>query len=115
LSTYYVFPIRFLSEVAGLDRKQFVEALNAEGMQFYQGYTRPLYLQPVYQQRKLFKYGYPFSAPQNQGSIQEYQLGRCPVAEKLHYDEIIINEHIRLPHTQDDINQMIKAIGKLAK
>jgi perosamine synthetase len=115
LSTYYVFPIRFLSEVAGLERKQFIEALNAEGMQFYQGYTRPLYLQPVYQQRKLFKHGYPFSAPQNQGSIQEYQLGRCPVAEKLHYDEIIINEHIRLPHTQDDINQMIKAIGKLAK
>jgi perosamine synthetase len=113
LSTYYVFPIRFLSEVAGLERKQFVEALNAEGMQFYQGYTRPLYLQPVYQQRKLFKHGYPFSAPQNQGSIQEYNLGRCPVAEKLHYDEIIINEHIRLPHTQDDINQILKAVGKL--
>jgi perosamine synthetase len=115
LSTYYVFPIRFLSAVAGLERKQFVEALNAEGMQFYQGYTRPLYLQPVYQQRKLFKHGYPFSAPQNQGSIQEYQLGRCPVAEKLHYDEIIINEHIRLPHTQDDINQIIKAVGKIVK
>jgi perosamine synthetase len=114
LSTYYVFPIRFLSEVAGLERKQFVEALNAEGMQFYQGYTRPLYLQPVYQQRKLFKHGYPFSAPQNQGSIQEYQLGRCPVAERLHYEEMVMNEHIRFPHSSEDIAQIIEAVRKLA-
>jgi perosamine synthetase len=114
LNTYYVFPIRFLSKIAGIKRKEFIAALNAEGMQFYEGYTRPLYLQPIYQRRKLFKHGYPFSAPENKDSIQKYELGRCPVAEKLHYEEMVINEHIRLPHSRDDIEQIIKAVQKLA-
>ena len=53
-SSYYVFPIRFRPEFAGVTRNEFVQAANAEGALFYQGYTHPLYLQPVYQQKHLF-------------------------------------------------------------
>ena len=49
LSTYYIFPIKYNQSVTGIDRNTFITALNAEGFKFYQGYTRPLYLQPVYQ------------------------------------------------------------------
>lgn len=113
LSTYYVFPIRYLSEKTKIDRENFVKALNAEGMKFYQGYTKPLYLQPVYQHRYLFKNGYPFTAPENQNCSQEYSLGRCPNAERLYFHEILINEHIRSPNSANDVEDIIESIQKL--
>jgi hypothetical protein len=72
-----------------------------------------LYLQPVYQKRTLFKHGYPFSAPANKESIQNYEKGICPVAEQLHFSEMVINEHIRSPHESDDIEDLLKAMRKV--
>lgn len=113
VSTYYIFPIQFLSNNLNFDRSTFVEALNAEGMIYYQGYTKPLYLQPVYQRRKLFKHGYPFSAIENRECIQEYSAGLCPVAERFYFDEMVINEHVRCPHTSEDIKDLIQAVEKI--
>lgn len=115
LSTYYVFPIRYRSELTGIDRETFVNAINAEGIQFYKGYTRPLYLQPIYQKKILFKNGYPFSAKENANCVQDYQKGCCPNAEMLHFNEMVINEHIRLPHTSKDMASIISAINKIIK
>jgi len=112
-STYYVYPLKFLSEIAGIKREQFVEAVNAEGINFFQGYVKPLYTQPVYQKRSLFKNGYPFSAIENKSCRMEYNIGICPNAEKLHFDQMIINEHIRLPNTKEDINDILNAIKKV--
>ena len=112
-STYYVYPLKFLSEIAGIKREQFVEAVNAEGINFFQGYVKPLYTQPVYQKRSLFKNGYPFSAIENKSCRMEYNIGICPNAEKLHFDQMIINEHIRLPNTEEDVRDIINAIHKI--
>ena len=112
-STYYVYPLKFLSEIAGIKREQFVEAVNAEGINFFQGYVKPLYTQPVYQKRSLFKNGYPFSAIENKSCRMEYNIGICPNAEKLHFDQMIINEHIRLPNTEEDVRDIINAIRKI--
>jgi dTDP-4-amino-4,6-dideoxygalactose transaminase len=112
--TYYVFPLTFQSSAAPkLTREAFVSAMNAEGMLYYQGYSKPIYLQPIYQQRYLFKHGYPFSAIENEECTQDYSLGRCPVAERLYFKDIIINEHIRPPHTPKDVNDLLLAIEKL--
>ena len=35
--TYYVFPMRFLPEIARVKREEFIGAVNAEGIMFYQG------------------------------------------------------------------------------
>lgn len=115
LSAYYVYPLRFLPEVAGLKREEFVAAVNAEGILFYQGYVRPLYLQPVYQNKMLFKNGYPFSAPENKECYMDYGRGTCPNAEKLHFNETIINEHIRYPHKKGDVDDIIRAIKKVCE
>jgi len=112
-SSYYIFPIRFVPDVAGIDRNTFITALNAEGPIFYQGYSEPLYLQPVYQYRNLFKHGYPFTAPPNLNTTQDYEKGICPVAEKMHFEQIVINEHVRYPHTSKDIKDIILAVEKL--
>jgi len=112
-STYYVLPIRFNENISGVTRGQFVTSVNAEGALFYQGYTKPLYLQPMYQQRMLFNKGYPFTAPENSSSDMDYQQGICPNTEKLYFNEMIINEHIRLPNTASDMKNIIDIIKKV--
>ena len=113
-STYYVFPIRFMADSVDFTREQFIEAVNAEGICFYQGYVKPLYFQSMYQKKTLFKGGYPFSAPLNKGCRMDYSPGLCPNAERLHFKEMIINEHIRHPHTENDIEQVLESIRKVA-
>lgn len=114
INTHYVYSLRFLPEIAGISREEFIKAVNAEGIMFYQGYVKPLYFQPMYQRKHLYKNGYPFSAIENKDCRMEYDEGTCPNAEKLHFKEMIINEHIRLPHTIEDIEDIIKAIKKVA-
>ncbi len=112
--TYYVLPIRFLKEIAGVSRNEFVQCANQEGALFYQGYVKPLYLQPIYQRKTCFKFGYPFSAPENKDSKPDYTTGSCPVAERLHYHEMMINEHIRPPHTRTDIDDLKAIVQKVS-
>ena len=112
-ATYYVYPLRFSPDEANVTRDDFVTAVNKEGAQFYQGYVQPLYLQPLYQKQHLWKHGYPFSAPENQGHSGRYSKGTCPVAEELHYRKMIINEHIRWPHTTQDMKGLVDTIEKV--
>jgi dTDP-4-amino-4,6-dideoxygalactose transaminase len=114
-STYYIYPLRYFGDTTNTEREKFVEAVNAEGMSFYQGYTKPLYLQPIYQRKLAFKHGYPFSAPENQGIETNYHQGACPNAETLYYRQMILNEHIRPPNTFGDIDDIIEAVGKVSE
>jgi perosamine synthetase len=113
-STYYVYPLRFDEKMAGISRNEFISAVNAEGALFFQGYTKPLYLQPMYQERKLYKHGYPFSAPANAGCSMDYKLGICPNTENLHFHEMVINEHVREPQNIDDISMLITIMKKVS-
>ena len=112
--TFYVCPIRFDEERAGVSRNEFVSAINAEGLQFYQGYVRPLYLQPLYQKKHLYKHGYPFAAKENKLCRNEYDHGTSPVAERLHFREMLINEHIRPPHDEKDIIDIVSVLSKVS-
>lgn len=114
LATYYAYPLRFLPEAAGCPRKLFAAALKAEGILFHEGYVRPLYLQPLYQRKRLFTRGYPFAAPANAGCRMEYAPGICPNAERLHFREMLVNEHVRPPHSLSDIDDMVRAARKVA-
>tara|TARA_B100001057_G_scaffold296302_1_gene296466 strand:- start:24659 stop:25987 length:1329 start_codon:yes stop_codon:yes gene_type:complete len=113
--TYYVFPMRFIPEKSNLSRDEFIKALNAEGFLFFQGYVKPLYFQPIYQEKQLFKHGYPFNAVENKKLNMDYKAGRCSNAERLHTKEMIINEHIRLPNKIEDMKDILGAIEKIVK
>lgn len=114
-SAYYLYPLRFLPERCGISREEFAQALRAEGVPFTQGYTRPLYLQPIYQTKRLFKHGYPFSAPENLGSRATYAPGTCPNAEKLYEHQMLVSEWVRPPHLLEDVLDIARAIEKVAK
>ncbi len=113
LSTFYIMPLKFEKKKINLSRTKFLKIVNAEGAKFYEGYTKPLYHQPLYQKKKLFKFGYPFTAKENKKIKTNYKINSCPNAEKLFNDEIILNEHIRFPHTKNDINDLLNIINKV--
>ena len=114
-STYYVYALRYRPDRLGLARSMFAQAMNAEGMKWYEGYGRPLYLQPLYQQKHAFKHGYPFAAPVNQAIRTNYHLGACPNAERLYREELLLNEHVRPPHALDDVMDLARTVEKIAR
>lgn len=113
-STYYVYPLRYRSDIVGVDRSEFVRIVNAEGIVWNAGYTKPLYLQPLYQTKCAFKRGYPFAAPDNEGIRTNYHAGACPNAEQLYREQMLINEHVRPPHALNDVMDIARATMKVA-
>ena len=89
--------------------------INAEGVRFYQGYVKPLYLQPMYQRKVAFRHGYPFSARENKIIKTNYFSGACPNAEKLYFEQMMINEHVRFPHSKKDMDDIVKAVKKVLR
>ena len=105
------YKLRLNENEAGIMGSELIEALNAEGLYFFGGYT-PLYMQPLYQQKKLFTHGYPWSAEENRNSPISYQKGICPVAEKL-TTSTITSEHIRPPNRLQDMQDIVDIFRKV--
>jgi len=102
---YYVYAMRY-DDSNGVPRDIVVKALNAEGIPFGGGYIRPLYLSPIYQDRRLpaFKL--------HRGELR-YDKGICPVAERLHEREVLLTAIARPPATTTDMADVVSAIRKV--
>ncbi|HHH76181.1 MAG TPA: DegT/DnrJ/EryC1/StrS family aminotransferase [Phycisphaerae bacterium] len=70
-------------DVPGVNREQYVKALNAEGVGIGNDYVgTPIYLRPMFQHKKThFGHGFPWTA-NPEGDKIIYKAGDCPVAEK---------------------------------
>jgi perosamine synthetase len=117
---FYLQALKFDKHIIGIDRNTFVEAVKAEIPSAIlredtplmgSGYVRPLYLQPLYQQRATHC---SFNCEKYKGQVN-YNKGICPVAEKLHYEELITHEYIRPGMTKEDMMDVIYAIDKVCK
>lgn len=73
---YYMYMMRLDEAVTGVTRSQIRAALEAEGVPCFEGYCRPLYLQPLYQADWPGKNG------------RRYGPGLCPIAERL-FQEVL--------------------------
>lgn len=114
--TYYVHPIKFDAQVAGIDRDTFVRALKAElpsavlretAPLIGAGYVRPLYLQPIYQQKAHWAFTHPDAGP------VDYPQGLCPVTEQMHFERLITHEYMRPGMTREDMMDVVRAIEKV--
>ena len=103
---YYVYAILYDKGKIGINRDIFVNALNAEGIPFGAGYIKPLYYSPIYHENKPFIYRY------YRGNAQ-YSPRLCPVAEKLHNEDLIMTLLARPPATFKDMDDIISAIEKI--
>lgn len=110
---YYVYAIRYDPNAFGVSRDRFVAAINAEGIPVSAGYVEPIYLEPVYQRRIAFgRDGFPFTYSGYKGRV-EYERGLCPVAEKMHYDELIMLTVCHANIQKRDLQDIVNAFEKV--
>ncbi len=120
---YYVQPFLFKEEIAGVPRDIFIEAVRAElpatelreaeGQQLSVGFSKPLYLLPLFQKRiAIGRDGFPFTSPQYKGNVS-YEKGICPVTEMLFEKEMVTHEFMRPPATHEDMDDVVRAFQKV--
>ncbi|HEX6191056.1 MAG TPA: DegT/DnrJ/EryC1/StrS family aminotransferase [Chitinophagaceae bacterium] len=117
VNTYYVYPVKFNKEIAGITRDVFVEALKAEipsavlretAPLIGAGYVKPIYLQPIYQQKAAWAFDkrlYPHDV--------NYAKGLCPVTEKMHFEVLFTHEYMRPGMTKKDMMDVVNAMEKI--
>jgi len=110
---YYLYPMKFSKEKFGISRDLFVKALSKEGFELNQGYVKPLYLIPLFQNKKIFpnsKCPYDYN---HYDLIPDYSEGSCPTVEKLWKSELLLTSICRYPITKKHIDMFIFAIEKI--
>jgi dTDP-4-amino-4,6-dideoxygalactose transaminase len=110
---YYLYVLRYDESKTDVPRKKFVAALNAEGIPMVEAYVKPIYLEPMYQQRVAFgKDGYPFTYPGYEGNVS-YDKGICPVTERMYYQELMFTNVCHAGVQKEDLDDMVNAFYKL--
>lgn len=110
---YYLYPIKFYSELIGIKRKTFAHAMAAEGFPLQEGYQKPLYLLPIYQQKRIYEHSrFPFVSDEYP-SLADYSKGKCPVCEKMYDHELLVTNLCQPPKTKQIIDDFVKALEKI--
>lgn len=108
---FYVYPIKIKEKIFGISRDKFVNAMNAEGFPMSFGYCKPIYLLPVFQQRRIFNQTqFPFVY---QDCDTKYHKGLCPIAEKMYEEELTFTTICQYPNTTKEIDLFMDAIKKI--
>jgi perosamine synthetase len=110
---YYLYSIRYDESKTGVSRERLVAALNAEGIPMVSGYVKPIYLEPMYQQRIAFgQDGYPFTYPGYKGEVS-YDKGICPVTERMYFQELMFTNVCHAGIREADLDDFVNAFYKL--
>jgi perosamine synthetase len=110
---YHVFAMRYDESKIGIPRSRFLEALIAEGIPMSPGYPRPLYHNPLFQDRLAYgKKGCPFTCNLYEGTVS-YAKGLCPVAEDLCARSALWTFVVRPPGTVRDMQDIVAAFEKV--
>jgi perosamine synthetase len=122
--SYYLHALKFDQEAAGIHRNVFVEAVKAElaptelreeeGIRVVAGYVKPLYLQPLFQEKTAYTKNCPWGCSHYNKEV-DYHEGLCPTVEKINKDEIIIHDLMKAGLEQEDLDDVIKAFDKVWK
>jgi dTDP-4-amino-4,6-dideoxygalactose transaminase len=103
---YYVYSFSYDQNKVGISRDKFCEAVRAEGIPMFGGYVKPLYLNPLYMERRAFAF-------KNYSGNVKYEKGICPVTESLHEEKLIMTPVCRPPATLEDMDDIFEAITKV--
>jgi dTDP-4-amino-4,6-dideoxygalactose transaminase len=122
---YYIHAMTYDATIFGVSRQVFVDAIRAElpptelreaeGPLIGMGYVRPIYLEPIFQQRLGYgETGCPFTCPHYKGAAK-YEKGMCPNAEKAHFESLMSHEMMRPPMSKEDLDDVADAFVKVAE
>ena len=112
--SYHIYMLKY--NKAGFkekSRKEFITALNAEGIHCISGYEFPLYMNPLFLNKNFFKGGFPvvpgYARDINYGDFKEL----CPASEKACSEEAVWLEHRMFLGTKSDMDDIANAIAKV--
>lgn len=118
--SFYTYSFKYDENIFGVPRSVITKAISAElpkpesweQIPLVEGYVKPLYWSPVYQQKiALGKKGFPWTM--NPGVSYDYSRGLCPIVEKMHLKSLIYTPLIREAVTSEDIEDVIRAVDKV--
>jgi len=110
---YYVYPFIYNTEKLGITRRTFAEAMKAENFPLQEGYTKPLYLMSIYQNKRIYPNSqYPFVSHDYESTVS-YEKGICPVAERLYEKELLFTNIHNAAHDKQDIDNFIFTLKKI--
>ena len=103
---YHLYIFRYdKSKFNGLPKQEFAQLLMAEGVPSFMGYPKPIYEQPLFQNKNFMCYAIPAHV--------DYKMVCCPEAERACYEEAVwILQHAMLG-TKEDMDQFAEAIKKI--
>lgn len=110
---YHVYPIKIRENILGISRDKFVKAMTAEGFPMSNGYVKPIYLLPIFQEKKVFNNThFPFVSKYYSGK-PDYQKGICPVCERMYKKELTFTAVCQHPYGKREVDLFVKAIKKV--
>ena len=111
--SWHIYMIRYDPErFDGMPRARFLEALNAEGIPCFTGYTFPLYANPLFVNKEFLGHGAPVSPIYQDIDFTAYRE-KCPVTERACYDESVWLEHRLLLGTHKDMDDIAAGFRKV--
>lgn len=110
---YYRFVLKIDEDTIGITRNKLVDAMTSEGFNMSKGYVKPIYLLPVFQEKKVFNQtNFPFMYDGYE-SEQNYSKGLCPVVEQMYEKELTLTDICQQPYTKEHIDLFVKALHRI--
>jgi dTDP-4-amino-4,6-dideoxygalactose transaminase len=111
--SWHIYMIRYdPARFGGMPRARFLEALNAEGIPCFTGYTFPLYANPLFVNKEFLGHGAPVSDIYKDIDFEAY-AEMCPVTERACYEESVWLEHRLLLGTHQDMDDIAAGFRKV--
>lgn len=108
---YYRYAMKIDEQKLGLTREKLSDAMRAEGFLMTKGYVKPMYLLPLFQEKKAFNQtSFPFNYD---GMNPIYAKGICPVAEHYYDHELMLTDICQHPYTAEHVDLFVTALKKV--
>ena len=111
---YYRYAMWIDEKELGISRNILADAMAAEGFPISKGYVKPVYLMPLFQERKAFnETRFPFAKSVYYDGNPDYSKGICPVVERLYEKEFTVTDVCQHPYTKAHVDLFVKALKKV--
>ena len=96
-----------------MDRRNFLQALEQEGISCLGGYVHPLYRNPMFLHQDFYPRGCPLTCEHYARTIDYKSFeGLCPNAERACREAVWL-EHRQLLAEQEDMEEIVRAVNKI--
>ncbi|MFA5865731.1 MAG: DegT/DnrJ/EryC1/StrS family aminotransferase [Phycisphaerae bacterium] len=110
---YHIYMFRYDEPVIGLPRRNFIDALVAEGIPALGGYTFPLYRNPMFLNKKFINGSFPLGTAYHEDLDYAAFADKCPVSERACAAEAVWLPQNVFLGTKDDMDDIATAVKKV--